>query len=112
MGDPWGRSNLEALVNKHLMLKQMHPVGRLDADTTGLLLFSRDGKLTQKLLNPTTSIDREYVALVEGNVDFNNLKEKLQNGVKTSDGIFPATLLQAFMFNSLQVSYIDFLPRK
>ena len=43
----------------------MHPVGRLDADTTGLLLFSNDGQLTQSLLCPMTKILRVYEAYVK-----------------------------------------------
>ena len=46
--------------------KRLHPVGRLDADTSGLLLFSRDGGLTHRLLHPKYGVTREYVAEVEG----------------------------------------------
>lgn len=91
------------MMDSHLILKQMHPVGRLDADTTGLLLFSREGKLTQTLLNPSTKIDREYEALVEGKVNLLSLKEKLAQGVVTSDGTFPAVLLESFTFDHPEV---------
>ncbi len=64
----------------------MHPVGRLDADTTGLLLFSSDGHLTQTLLNPNSDIEREYEALVVGHVNASALSEQLSNGVKTTEG--------------------------
>ena len=67
-------------------LKSMHPVGRLDADTTGLLLFSSDGHLTQTLLNPNSDIEREYEALVVGHVNASVLSEQLFNGVKTTEG--------------------------
>lgn len=66
--DKWGRDNLETLSAEHSFLRGMHPVGRLDADTSGLLLFSADGKLTQLLLHPSTGVVRQYEALVVGEV--------------------------------------------
>ena len=51
VGDNWNRPNLETLPDTYPILKSMHPVGRLDADTSGLLLFSSLGDLTQHLLN-------------------------------------------------------------
>ena len=64
--DKWGRANLETLSAEYSFLKSMHPVGRLDADTSGLLLFCSDGKLTQTLLHPSTGVVREYEAVVTG----------------------------------------------
>jgi len=63
-----------------------HPVGRLDADTTGLLLFSRCGDLTHRLLHPKYVIEREYVATVENPVHEAWLREKLHAGVETVEG--------------------------
>ena len=91
MNDSKGRSNLSDLDDKRISM--MHPVGRLDYDSSGLLLFSSDGKLTQKLLHPSNEVEKEYVALVVGKVDEDTLREKLAGGVQTSDGTFPATLL-------------------
>ena len=65
IGDPMGRANLEDVLPPRYS-KMFHPVGRLDADTTGLLLFSADGQLTQRLLHPNSNVQREYVAKVEG----------------------------------------------
>ena len=65
MGDPMGRPNLEDVLPARYS-KTFHPVGRLDADTTGLLLFSAEGQLTQRLLHPSSNVQREYVAKVEG----------------------------------------------
>jgi 23S rRNA pseudouridine2605 synthase len=63
--------------------KALHPVGRLDAETTGLLLFSRDGDLTHKLLHPKYEIEREYVAVVENPIDEAGLRAKLAAGIET-----------------------------
>jgi 23S rRNA pseudouridine2605 synthase len=61
----------------------MHPVGRLDADTTGLLLFSRDGDLTHRLLHPRFVVEREYLAEVEHPIDAAALGAQLAEGVET-----------------------------
>ncbi|KAJ1421700.1 pseudouridine synthase [Ochromonadaceae sp. CCMP2298] len=97
MGDPRGRPNLEDLVGEYAFLKSMHPVGRLDADTSGLLLFSSSGQLTQLLLHPSSAVDRVYEAIVAGDLsDPLPLRQKLALGVKTTDGTFPGNLKEAF----------------
>eukprot|EP00804_Cyclotella_cryptica_P009625 CCRYP_006315-RA/>CCRYP_006315-RA protein AED:0.31 eAED:0.31 QI:0/0/0/1/0/0/2/0/133 len=72
----------------------MHPVGRLDYDTTGLILFSADGKLTQRLLHPRRGVEKEYVATVKGQVNEDDLRAKLEEGVETTEGIHRATLVE------------------
>ena len=91
MKDSKGRKNLGDLDEKTFSM--MHPVGRLDYDSSGLLLFSSDGKLTQKLLHPSNEVQKEYVALVVGQVVEDDLREKLSQGVQTSMGTFPADLI-------------------
>ena len=91
MNDNKGRPNLSDLPDE--INKNMHPVGRLDYDTSGLLLFSSDGKLTQTLLHPNHEISKEYVAVVVGNVVQDDLRDVLAKGVTTSMGDFPAVLL-------------------
>jgi pseudouridine synthase len=92
MKDNHGRDSLQELMLEYPFLKSMHPVGRLDADTSGLLLFSSDGQLTNTLLQPFNMIEREYEAVVTGEVDYEKLKKKLENGVVTTDGKFKANL--------------------
>ncbi len=83
--DPWGRDGLDtALPLKWRGL--FHAVGRLDADTTGLLLFSREGKITQRLLHPKREVERSYWAKVAALPE--DLSEKIALGVETSLGTF------------------------
>ena len=91
MNDDKGRKNLSDLD----FIKKMHPVGRLDYDTSGLLLFSSDGSLTQTLLHPSNEIQKEYVAIVTGSVNEDELRQNLSQGVTTSMGEFPANLVEA-----------------
>lgn len=71
----------------------LHPVGRLDADTDGLLLWSADGALTQRLLHPRRAIRRTYLAAVEGRPG-PDLRDVLAAGVATSDGVFTGEVLE------------------
>ena len=82
MKDDKGRPDLASVLPQPWQ-KALHPVGRLDADTTGLLLFCRDGDLTHRLLHPKYVVEREYVATVEGAVDEELLRGRLAAGVET-----------------------------
>lgn len=61
-------------------------VGRLDADTSGLLLFTTDGELGQALAHPSHEVVKEYVARVRGRVDERAL-DRLRRGVSLDDGM-------------------------
>ena len=65
--------------------ERIYPVGRLDYDTSGLLLLTNDGELTNKLLHPAKEVDKTYQALVEGDVTKDKLNN-LRNGVMLDDG--------------------------
>ncbi|MCG6967969.1 MAG: rRNA pseudouridine synthase [Chromatiaceae bacterium] len=60
-------------------------VGRLDVNSSGLLLFSNDGELANRLMHPRTQIDREYAVRVNGEVT-EEMVRRLVSGVELEDG--------------------------
>ncbi|MDD7410489.1 pseudouridine synthase [Fusobacterium gastrosuis] len=64
--------------------KDLAPVGRLDKDTEGLLLFTNDGKLNHKLLSPKSHVDKTYYVEVENDLRTEDLIS-LENGVTIDD---------------------------
>lgn len=60
--------------------KRLYPIGRLDYDTTGLLLLTNDGELTNLLIHPKNEIDKVYIAKIEGIMSSSDIR-RLENGV-------------------------------
>ena len=60
--------------------KRLYPVGRLDYDTTGILILTNDGELTNLLLHPKNNIDKVYMAKIKGILSGLEIK-KLEKGV-------------------------------
>jgi 23S rRNA pseudouridine2605 synthase len=81
--DTHGRPTVVGLVPEE---PRVFPVGRLDADTEGLILVTNDGDLTHRLTHPSFGVDKEYLAEVEGEPSRGALRV-LRDGVELDDGL-------------------------
>lgn len=84
MSDPYGRPCVAELV-AGVGEPGLFPVGRLDMDTTGILLFTTDGEAGQRLLHPSHHVAKHYVALVEGRPGEEALG-RIRSGIELDDG--------------------------
>ncbi|MGW0160784.1 pseudouridine synthase [Mycobacterium sp. NPDC003323] len=90
MSDDRGRPCVGDLVEHRVRgNKNLFHVGRLDADTEGLLILTNDGELAHRLMHPSYEVPKTYVATVVGRVP-RGLGKKLREGVELDDG--PVTL--------------------
>lgn len=83
MSDPEGRRTLQDLVADRP--ERLFHVGRLDTDTSGLILLTNDGDFAHRMAHPSYEVDKTYVAEVEGVVGKATLK-RLLDGVELDDG--------------------------
>ena len=74
------------LLPPELKRRGLFPVGRLDKDTTGLLLLTDDGELAHRLLSPKKHVDKVYVVRVEGRIDQEDVRV-LGEGMTLGDGL-------------------------
>ena len=81
--DPRGRKTLDEFLKR--IPERVFPVGRLDYNTTGLLILTNDGELAQRILHPRYKLPKVYEALVEGRVHPITLKE-MKKGTQLEDG--------------------------
>ena len=89
--DPQGRKTVLQLI-KAATTERVYPIGRLDRNTSGVLLFTNDGELTQKLSHPSYNITKVYEAKLDkplAKADF----DKILTGIKLEDGDIKADTL-------------------
>ncbi|TQF68216.1 rRNA pseudouridine synthase [Rhodococcus spelaei] len=86
MSDDLGRPCIGDIVSERVSAGQrLFHVGRLDADTEGLILLTNDGDLAHRLMHPSFEVPKTYLATVSGVVD-RNLGKTLKAGVELEDG--------------------------
>jgi 23S rRNA pseudouridine2605 synthase len=86
MSDDRGRPCVGDLVEHRVRgTKKLFHVGRLDADTEGLLLLTNDGELAHRLMHPSYEVPKTYLATVNGTIP-KGLGKKLREGVELDDG--------------------------
>lgn len=79
--DQFDRKCVIDLIN---IKERVYPVGRLDYDTSGLLLLTNDGELANKMMHPKYKVYKKYIAVVSGAVSDSEI-ERLRNGVIIED---------------------------
>jgi 23S rRNA pseudouridine2605 synthase len=86
MSDDRGRPCIGDLVEHRVRgNKKLFHVGRLDADTEGLMLLTNDGELAHRLMHPSYEIPKTYLATVNGSIP-KGLGRKLKEGIELDDG--------------------------
>jgi 23S rRNA pseudouridine2605 synthase len=89
--DTHGRETVVDLIGSS---KRLYPVGRLDVDTTGLILLTNDGELANRLMHPRYEVPKTYRAKVERSLRERELR-RLREGIELDDGpTLPATVRQ------------------
>lgn len=90
LNDPEGRPVVTDLVRD--LSVRLFPVGRLDMNTSGLLLMTNDGALANRLAHPSHQVDKRYLVKVRGQLTEQSIRS-LQEGVALDDGLTaPAAL--------------------
>lgn len=90
LSDPEGRPVVTDLVRD--LSVRLFPVGRLDINTSGLLLLTNDGALANRLAHPSHQVEKRYLAKVRGQLSEQS-KRLIEEGVALEDGLTaPATL--------------------
>ena len=83
--DPGRRPTVLEILPPEVQAGRLFPVGRLDVDTTGLLLLTDDGELAHRLAHPRHKVAKEYLALVSGVPGERDLR-RLREGIDLEDG--------------------------
>ena len=81
--DEKGRKTIYDIIPKEL--HDLKPVGRLDKDSTGLLIMTNDGDLINQLTHPSLKVNKVYIVSVEGKIGVNDI-EILYNGIEIEPG--------------------------
>jgi 23S rRNA pseudouridine2605 synthase len=85
LSDERGRQKVTDLLPERYRRLRLYPVGRLDRDSTGLLLLTNDGDLAYRLTHPRYEHEKEYLVQIQGKLGGEEIKQ-LQEGLELDDG--------------------------
>jgi 23S rRNA pseudouridine2605 synthase len=92
VSDEKGRRTVLDILPQKYRQHRLYPVGRLDKDTTGLLLLTNDGGLTYRLTHPSFEYEKEYLVQIKGRLTSDEISQ-LEKGLRLEDGMtHPATV--------------------
>ncbi|MFD3705294.1 pseudouridine synthase [Nocardia sp. NPDC058658] len=101
MSDDLGRPCVGDIIAERIAAGQrLFHVGRLDADTEGLLLVTNDGEMAHRLMHPSFEVPKTYLATVDGEVNYRLVGKRLREGVELEDG--PAKVDKFMMLEANQ----------
>jgi 23S rRNA pseudouridine2605 synthase len=101
VSDPQGRPTVDELVTSG---RRLYPVGRLDADTTGLILLTDDGDLAHHLTHPSFEVPRTYIATVRHLPVTDKDLRALRQGVELEDGMTAPARVRRRGHNELELT--------
>lgn len=99
--DPQGRPTVVSLVRSELRL---YPVGRLDADSSGLILLTNDGDLAYRLTHPSFEVDKTYRVVVAGAPVREAALRALRSGVELEDGLTAPARVSRLAPDTLEIT--------
>jgi 23S rRNA pseudouridine2605 synthase len=99
--DPQNRRTIVSLVPSD---ERLYPVGRLDYDTTGLILLTNDGDLAHKLTHPKFEVPRTYRARIANTPIHEPAMRALRDGVELEDGVTAPALVRRISANHIELT--------
>jgi 23S rRNA pseudouridine2605 synthase len=99
--DPQGRPTVVSLVPQ---TERLYPVGRLDIDTTGLILLTNEGELAHRLTHPSYEVPKTYQVIVGGPALEERALQALRDGVELEDGRTAPAQVRRVSADTLQIT--------
>jgi 23S rRNA pseudouridine2605 synthase len=99
--DPQGRPTVVTLVPQ---IERLYPVGRLDIDTTGLILLTNEGELAHRLTHPSFEVEKTYRAVVGGPPVRESELRKLREGIELEDGRTAPAAVQRVAADTIEIT--------
>lgn len=99
--DPQGRRTVVALAPQG---RRLYPVGRLDIDTTGLILLTNDGQLAHRLMHPSFEVPKTYRAVLGGGPVRDRAVRALRAGVRLEDGMTSPARVRRLAEDRLEIT--------